>query len=61
MKKYVSPIVELNDALDIIATSADVTTGSIKLPWSDNKIESSYELLSLTRMEPAKENSYDLG
>ena len=60
MKKYVSPSIEISIALDVIATSAEVTTGGIKLPWTTGENASSYELLSFRRMDSSKDNYYAL-
>ena len=61
MKKYTKIYVEIYKASDVIATSSDVTTGGVKLPWStDLPIDaSSYELLEVKDLGTASNVLYD--
>ena len=44
MKKYESPEIELCGGVDLITTSAEVTTEDINVPWGSNASNSSFEL-----------------
>ena len=55
MKRYEELHLELTQIQDVIATSGNVTTGGIQLPWE--KKESLYELNAFNNMYPHPEDS----
>lgn len=51
MKKYEALRVEINEAFDIITTSAEVTTEKIKFPWESATSESSVNIMSTVDLD----------